>query len=30
MEIIATISFGDWNAAAPEDPYSYGVTIFRR
>ncbi len=23
-------SFGDWNAAAPEDPYSYGVTIFRR
>ncbi len=23
-------SFGDWNAAAPEDTYSYGVTIFRR
>jgi hypothetical protein len=22
-------SFGDWNADAPRDPFSYGVTIFR-
>jgi hypothetical protein len=21
-------SFGDWNMAAPDDPYSYGVTLF--
>ena len=23
-------SFRDWNSAAPHDPFSYGVTIFRR
>ncbi|MCZ6917146.1 MAG: hypothetical protein O7I93_10245 [Gemmatimonadetes bacterium] len=23
-------SFDDWNSAAPHDPFSYGVTVFRR
>ena len=22
-------SFGDWNSEAPDDPFYYGVTVFR-